>query len=113
MLLMLGNKPPSSWLCDMLRKQGVSFLIKKFEGGGIEDENVSGILSCPTLYALQESFSLRAVMQWLDLLLAALDCYNTFIEQGMVKPNDVLGMYTLFSHYVSFKESRKSLRLYF
>lgn len=76
---------------DVLRKEGIYFLIKKFEGGGCEGENVSGILSHPTLYELQGSFSLRAVVQWMDMLLAALDCYNTFIEQGIIKPNEILG----------------------
>ncbi|KAM6458275.1 DNA-dependent protein kinase catalytic subunit isoform 2-T2 [Liasis olivaceus] len=92
--LLPGNKSPSSWLADVLQKQGISFLIKKFEGGGYEGESVSGILSHPTLYDLQEIFSLRAVVQWMDMLLAALDCYNTFIEQGMIKPNEILATNT-------------------
>lgn len=87
----LGSKAPSSWLGDILQKQGISFLIKKFEGGGSEDENLSGISSHPTLYDLQGTFSLQAVMQWMDMFLAALDCYNTFIEQGMIKAHEVLG----------------------
>ncbi|XP_061454380.1 DNA-dependent protein kinase catalytic subunit isoform X2 [Rhineura floridana] len=92
--LLPGNSSPSFWLSDVLQKQGISFLIKKFEGGGCEGENVSGILSHPTLYNLQETFSLRAVVQWMDMLLAALDCYNTFIEQGMIRPNEILASNT-------------------
>ncbi|XP_034980550.2 DNA-dependent protein kinase catalytic subunit [Zootoca vivipara] len=88
--LLPDNKSPSSWLGDVLQKQGISFLIKKIEGGGCEGENISGILAHPTLYDLQETFSLRAVVQWMDMLLASLDCYNTFIEQGMIKPNEML-----------------------
>ncbi|XP_062835416.1 DNA-dependent protein kinase catalytic subunit [Anolis carolinensis] len=89
--LLPGNKTPSVWLGDTLQEQGISFLIKKFEGGGYEGENVSGILSHPTLHDLQETFSLRAVLQWMDMLLAALDCYNTFIEQRIIIPNEILG----------------------
>ncbi|XP_072855016.2 DNA-dependent protein kinase catalytic subunit [Pogona vitticeps] len=89
--LLPGNNSPSSWLNDILQKRGISFLIKNIEGGGCEGENVSGILSHPTLYDLEEIFSLRAVVQWMDMLLAALDCYNTFIEQRMIRPDEVLG----------------------
>ncbi|XP_013928118.1 PREDICTED: DNA-dependent protein kinase catalytic subunit [Thamnophis sirtalis] len=92
--LLPGNPSPSSWLGNVLQKEGIYFLIKKFEGGGCEGENVSGILSHPTLYELQGSFSLRAVEQWMDMLLAALDCYNTFIEQGMIKPSETLATNT-------------------
>lgn len=88
---LVGNKSPSSWLGDVLKKQDSSFLINKFEGGGNQDDNLSGILSYPTLHHLQEPFSVRAVVQWMDMLLAALDCYNTFIEQRMFKPENVLG----------------------
>ncbi|XP_062986775.1 DNA-dependent protein kinase catalytic subunit [Elgaria multicarinata webbii] len=88
--LLPGNKSPSSWLGDVLQEQGICFLIKKFEGGGFEGENMSGILSHATLYDLQETFSLRATVQWMDMLLAALDCYNTFIEQGVIRPNEIL-----------------------
>uniref|UniRef100_A0A8C6YCR5 DNA-dependent protein kinase catalytic subunit n=1 Tax=Naja naja TaxID=35670 RepID=A0A8C6YCR5_NAJNA len=92
--LLPGNPSPSSWLGDVLQKEGIYFLIKKFEGGGCEGENVSGILSHPTLYELQGSFSLRAIVQWMDMLLAALDCYNTFTEHGMIKPNEILASNT-------------------
>ncbi|XP_053105021.1 DNA-dependent protein kinase catalytic subunit isoform X2 [Hemicordylus capensis] len=88
--LLPGNKSPSSWLRDVLQKEGALFLIKKFEGGGSDGENVSGILSHPTLCDLEECFSLRAVVLWMDMLLAALDCYNTFIEQGMIRPHEIL-----------------------
>uniref|UniRef100_A0A674JBQ4 DNA-dependent protein kinase catalytic subunit n=1 Tax=Terrapene triunguis TaxID=2587831 RepID=A0A674JBQ4_9SAUR len=89
--LLPGNQSPSLWLGDLLKKQGISFLINKFEGGGNDGDNLSGILSQPTLCDMQEPFSLRAVVQWMDMFLAALDCYNTFIEQGMIKPNEILG----------------------
>ncbi|XP_042320371.1 DNA-dependent protein kinase catalytic subunit [Sceloporus undulatus] len=88
--LLPGNNSPSFWLGGILQKHGISFLIKKFEGGGYEGDNMSGILSHPTLYDLQETFSLRAVVQWMDMLLAALDCYNTFIEQGIITTHEIL-----------------------
>uniref|UniRef100_A0A8C3U087 DNA-dependent protein kinase catalytic subunit n=1 Tax=Catharus ustulatus TaxID=91951 RepID=A0A8C3U087_CATUS len=95
--LLPGNKSQSSWLADTLKdksdsleEKGVSFLIKKFEGGGTESP--SGILSQPTLHGMQEPFSLQTVMQWMDMFLAALDCYNTFFELQMIKPYEVLGV---------------------
>ncbi|KYO26142.1 DNA-dependent protein kinase catalytic subunit isoform B [Alligator mississippiensis] len=100
--LLPGNKSPSSWLGDVLKKQDSSFLINKFEGGGNQDDNLSGILSYPTLHHLQEPFSVRAVVQWMDMLLAALDCYNTFIEQRMFKPENVLGTNSSFLRAVEF-----------
>uniref|UniRef100_A0A672TW27 DNA-dependent protein kinase catalytic subunit n=1 Tax=Strigops habroptila TaxID=2489341 RepID=A0A672TW27_STRHB len=89
--LVPGNKSPSSWLADVLKNQDVSFLINKFEGGGSDAKSPSGILSQPTLRGMQEPFSLQTVMRWMDMFLAALDCYNTFFELRMVKPHEILG----------------------
>ncbi|XP_075350728.1 DNA-dependent protein kinase catalytic subunit isoform X2 [Mycteria americana] len=90
--LLPGNKSPSSWLANFLKEQGVSFLINTFEGGGSNAKSPSGILSQPTLRGMQEPFSLQAVMRWMDMFLAALDCYNTFFELRMVKPHEILGV---------------------
>ncbi|KAM9024210.1 DNA-dependent protein kinase catalytic subunit [Ara ararauna] len=90
--LLPGNKSPSSWLADVLKNQDVSFLINKFEGGGSDARSPSGILSQPTLHGMQEPFSLQTVMRWMDMFLAALDCYNTFFEQRMIKPHEILGI---------------------
>ncbi|XP_043921659.1 DNA-dependent protein kinase catalytic subunit [Protopterus annectens] len=89
--LLPGNKSPSMWLDDVLKKQGISFLISKFENAGSSESRLSGILAHPTLHDLQEPFTLRAVIQWMDMLLAALDCYNMFMGLHLVKPNTVLG----------------------
>uniref|UniRef100_A0A8C8B914 DNA-dependent protein kinase catalytic subunit n=1 Tax=Otus sunia TaxID=257818 RepID=A0A8C8B914_9STRI len=90
--LLPGNKSPSSWLADVLKTQGIAFLINKFEGGGSDAKSLSGILSQPTLRGMQEPFSLQTVMQWMDMFLAALDCYNTFFELQMIKPHEILGV---------------------
>ncbi|XP_063182908.1 DNA-dependent protein kinase catalytic subunit [Chroicocephalus ridibundus] len=90
--LLPGNMPPSSWLADVLKNRDVSFLINKFEGGGSDAKSPSGILSQPTLRGMQEPFSLQTVMRWMDMFLAALDCYNTFFELRMVKPHEILGV---------------------
>ncbi|NXA73861.1 PRKDC kinase, partial [Thryothorus ludovicianus] len=90
--LLPGNKSPSSWLADTLKTRDVSFLINKFEGGGTDAKSPSGILSQPTLRGMEEPFSLQAVMQWMDMFLAALDCYKTFFELQMIKPYEVLGV---------------------
>ncbi|KAM8811045.1 DNA-dependent protein kinase catalytic subunit [Eudromia elegans] len=90
--LLPGNKSPSSWLADVLKEKGFSFLINKFEGGGRDADSPSGILSQPTLHGMQEPFSLRTVVQWMDMFLAALDCYNTFFELRMIKPQEILGI---------------------
>lgn len=66
-----------------MNERGVAFLISRFEGGGL--------LSQPTLGHLTGSFSVRATLQWMDVLLAALDCYNTFISLHIIKPNLVFG----------------------
>ncbi|XP_027494416.1 DNA-dependent protein kinase catalytic subunit isoform X2 [Corapipo altera] len=90
--LLPGNKSPSSWLADILKARDVSFLINKFEGGGTNARNPSGILSQPTLRGMQQPFSLQAVMQWMDMFLAALDCYNTFFDLRMIKPCEILSI---------------------
>lgn len=60
----------------------MDYLISRFEGGGL--------CSQPTLRDLTSSFSVRATLQWMDLLLAALDCYNTFINLHIIKPHHML-----------------------
>ncbi|XP_071387705.1 DNA-dependent protein kinase catalytic subunit [Centroberyx affinis] len=80
--LLPGKKSPSQWLDGVLKDHGMAFLISRFEGGGL--------LSQPTLRHLSGPFSVRATMQWMDLLLAALDCYNTFISLHIIKPHHLL-----------------------
>ncbi|XP_075069595.1 DNA-dependent protein kinase catalytic subunit [Mixophyes fleayi] len=88
--LLSDKKSPSAWLEEIIKKDGVSFLIKKFEGGGAGSGEHCGILHIATLHELEEAFTLRAVVQWMDMLLAALDCYNTFIGMRVVKPHTLL-----------------------
>ncbi|XP_062935178.1 DNA-dependent protein kinase catalytic subunit [Cynocephalus volans] len=88
--LLPGNKSPSLWLKEIIEKEDISFLINAFEGGGGSDRP-SGILAQPTLLHLPGPFSLRAALQWLDLLLAALECYNTFIAEKTLDMLEVLG----------------------
>ncbi|XP_068160133.1 DNA-dependent protein kinase catalytic subunit [Antennarius striatus] len=80
--LLPGKKSPSQWLDGMLKDHGIGFLISRFEGGGL--------LSQPTLRDLRASFSLKSTLQWMDLLLAALDCYNTFISLHIIKPSHMI-----------------------
>ncbi|XP_042366176.1 DNA-dependent protein kinase catalytic subunit [Plectropomus leopardus] len=80
--LLPGKKSPPQWVDGMLKDHGMDFLISRFEGGGL--------LSQPTLRELTGSFSVRATLQWMDLLLAALDCYNTFIHLHIIKPHHML-----------------------
>lgn len=79
------------WLKDIIRKEDTSFLINIFEGGGVGYDQPSGILAQPTLFDLEGPFSLRAALQWMDMLLAALECYNTFIEEKTLEAPEVLG----------------------
>ncbi|XP_068603907.1 DNA-dependent protein kinase catalytic subunit [Brachionichthys hirsutus] len=80
--LLPGKKSPPQWLDGMLKDHGIGFLITRFEGGGL--------LSQPTLRDLRGSFSVRSTLQWMDLLLAALDCYNTFISLHVIKPGHII-----------------------
>ncbi|XP_014905517.1 DNA-dependent protein kinase catalytic subunit [Poecilia latipinna] len=80
--LLPGKKSPPQWLEGMLKDRGIDFLISRFEGGGL--------LSQPTLRDLTGPFSVRATLQWMDLLLAVLDCYNTFIGLHIIKPQHIL-----------------------
>ncbi|XP_051006522.1 DNA-dependent protein kinase catalytic subunit [Acomys russatus] len=89
--LLPGNKSPSLWVKDLTKVEGISFLINTFEGAVSGGDQPAGILAQPTLLHLQGPVSLRAVLQWLDLLLAALECYNTFIEEKTVDVQEVLG----------------------
>ncbi|XP_070783882.1 DNA-dependent protein kinase catalytic subunit [Enoplosus armatus] len=81
--LLPGKASPPQWLEGMLKDHGIGFLISRFEGGGL--------LSQPTLRDLTGPFSVRATLQWMDLLLAALDCYNTFISLHIIKPHHMPG----------------------
>ncbi|XP_029105413.1 DNA-dependent protein kinase catalytic subunit-like [Scleropages formosus] len=86
--LLPGNRNPALWLADLLLEKGVGFLISCFEGGG-HAKGSSGLLSCSTLH-VRGPFSLRATLQWMDMLLAALDCYSTFIGLHFLKPHMIL-----------------------
>uniref|UniRef100_A0A4W5N3K6 DNA-dependent protein kinase catalytic subunit n=1 Tax=Hucho hucho TaxID=62062 RepID=A0A4W5N3K6_9TELE len=81
--LLPGERSPSQWLQELLQQHGMGFLISRLEGGGL--------LSQPTLGHLAGPFTVRAALQWMDLLLAALDCYNTFIGLHIIKPQQILG----------------------
>ncbi|KAM4704971.1 DNA-dependent protein kinase catalytic subunit [Rhinophrynus dorsalis] len=98
--LLPDNKSPSAWLEEIVKKEGIIFLINRFEGAGSAVEKPSGILHMPTLHDLHEPFSLRAVVQWMDMLLAALDCYNTFIGMRVIKANAILDQYTAKSSFL-------------
>lgn len=77
-----GKPSPPQWMDSMLKDHGIHFLTSRFEGGGL--------LAQPTLRDLTGPFSVRATLQWMDLLLAALDCYNTFISLHIIKPQHML-----------------------
>ncbi|XP_041045109.1 DNA-dependent protein kinase catalytic subunit isoform X2 [Carcharodon carcharias] len=91
--LLPGNKTPSSWMNEIIKKNGVSFLVNMFEGAGNDHDRCSGIIFHPTFNDLHGPFSVRAALQWMDMLLAALDCYNTFIGLHLIKPNELLETY--------------------
>ncbi|KAF7660907.1 hypothetical protein LDENG_00272900 [Lucifuga dentata] len=80
--LLPGEKSLPQWLDGILKDRGIDFLVLRFEGGGLLDQ--------PTLRDLQGPFSIRATLQWMDVLLAALDCYNTFINLHIIKPHHML-----------------------
>ncbi|XP_042616499.1 DNA-dependent protein kinase catalytic subunit-like isoform X2 [Cyprinus carpio] len=81
--LLPGNASPAAWLDDQVNRRGPGFLISCLEGGGL--------LSQPTLKEVESPFSIRGTLQWMDLLLAALDCYNTFTNLRCVQPQRILG----------------------
>ncbi|XP_056289749.1 DNA-dependent protein kinase catalytic subunit-like [Pseudoliparis swirei] len=80
--LLPGKESASQWVDGILKDHGKGFLISRLEGGGL--------LSQPTLRDLTGPFSVRATLLWMDVLLAALDCYNTFIHLHIIKPNLML-----------------------
>ncbi|XP_006204718.2 DNA-dependent protein kinase catalytic subunit isoform X2 [Vicugna pacos] len=92
--LLPGNRSPSWWLRDVIEREGISWVVRTFEGGGGAPDQPSGILAQPTLLHLQGPFSLRAALQWMDMLLAALECYNTFLGEKTLGAAQVLGAET-------------------
>lgn len=74
---------PAQWLEEQVKNEGQRFLITRLEGGGL--------LYQPTLREVEASFSVRATLQWMDLLLAVLDCYNTFTSLRLLQPQRILG----------------------
>ncbi|KAL2085629.1 hypothetical protein ACEWY4_018949 [Coilia grayii] len=81
--LLPGKSSPAEWLGEQVKSQGMGFLVSRLEGGGL--------LSQPTLRTLQGPFSVRVTLQWMDALLAALDCYNTFTGLRLIQPQQILG----------------------
>lgn len=82
-LLPPGRKSLPQWFDGLLASGGVAFLTSAFEGGGL--------LAQPTLRDRKGPFSVRASLQWMDLLLASLDCYTTFINLHVLKPHQMTG----------------------
>nr|XP_055063378.1 DNA-dependent protein kinase catalytic subunit [Misgurnus anguillicaudatus] len=81
--LLPGHASPVVWLDQQLKQHGSGFLISCLEGGGL--------LSQPTLREVEAPFSIKATLQWMDLLLAALDGYNTFTSMRCIQPQKILG----------------------
>ncbi|XP_075994169.1 DNA-dependent protein kinase catalytic subunit isoform X2 [Genypterus blacodes] len=90
--LLPGKKSPTQWLDGMLKDHGSCFLVSRIEGGGLHTQ--------PTLRDVGCRFSVTATLQWMDLLLAALDSYNTFIGLHIIKIH----------HMLSTKEQSKFLK---
>ncbi len=82
-LFLSGNASPAAWLDEQVKHRGPGFLISCLEGGGL--------LSQPTLREVGGPFNVRGTLQWMDLLLAALDCYNTFTNLRYMQPQRILG----------------------
>ncbi len=82
-IFLSGNASPAAWLDEEVKHSGPGFLISCLEGGGL--------LSQPTLRDVEAPFSIRGTLQWMDLLLAALDCYNTFTNLRCMQPQRILG----------------------
>ncbi|KAG7330004.1 hypothetical protein KOW79_006226 [Hemibagrus wyckioides] len=80
--LLPGKMNPAQWLDKQVKNEGQRFLITRLEGGGL--------LYQPTLREVEASFSVRATLQWMDLLLAVLDCYNTFTSLRLLQPQRIL-----------------------
>lgn len=78
-----GNTTAAQWLDEQVKNEGQGFLITRLEGGGL--------ISQPTLREVEAPFSVRATLQWMDLLLAVLDCYNTFTSLRLMQPHRILG----------------------
>lgn len=83
LIFLSGNASPAAWLDEQVKHHGPGFLISCLEGGGL--------LSQPTLGEVEAPFSIRGTLQWMDLLLAALDCYNTFTNLRCMQPQRILG----------------------
>ncbi|KAF4089760.1 hypothetical protein AMELA_G00069750 [Ameiurus melas] len=80
--LLPGKTTAAQWLDEQVQTEGPGFLITHLEGGGL--------LSQPTLREVEAPFSVRATLQWMDLLLAVLDCYNTFTSLRLMQPHRIL-----------------------
>ncbi|KAI5104092.1 DNA-dependent protein kinase catalytic subunit [Silurus meridionalis] len=80
--LLPGKTTAAQWLEEQVKNEGQRFLITRLEGGGL--------LYQPTLREVEAPFSVRATLQWMDLLLAVLDCYNTFTSLRLMQPQRIL-----------------------
>ena len=61
----------------------------RFEGGGLAVTGKKGLSGCPTLDAMASTFAWHDVLAWLDMLLAALDCYCWVFGEGLLPPDKV------------------------
>ncbi|KAK7506702.1 hypothetical protein BaRGS_00002177 [Batillaria attramentaria] len=68
---------------------GGKYFLTRFEGGGQAVAGKKGLSSCPTLKSMPDGFSLQAVLNWFDMLLAALDCYCWVFGEGLLSPVNI------------------------
>jgi DNA-dependent protein kinase catalytic subunit len=72
------------WIRRTVESEGGHYFVSRFEKGGHVN---GGLQSRPTLEG--KVFSLTDTCAWLDLLHAALDCYNWVFNQQLLSPSEV------------------------
>ncbi|CAF5028196.1 unnamed protein product, partial [Rotaria sp. Silwood1] len=101
----------------IIKSEGNIYFIESFEGTISKEKKTSfkaNLANQPCLTDINEQFSLPIAYQWLDTVIASLDCYTWVFSQGFLNPllfqdnNQQSHLITSLSYFIS-KISRNTL----
>ncbi|CAF3812228.1 unnamed protein product [Rotaria sordida] len=93
-----------------IKSEGNIYFIERFEGAISKEKKTrfkANLANQPCLTDINEQFSLPIVYQWLDTVIASLDCYTWVFSQGFLNPllfqdnNQQSRLITSLSYFIS------------
>jgi DNA-dependent protein kinase catalytic subunit len=87
--LLPGTRSIRDYFQLKIKSEGNAYFIDRFEGTISKEKKTrfkASLANQPCLTDMSEHFSLLIVYQWLDTVIASLDCYTWVFSQGFLNP---------------------------